>query len=1346
MEKRNTVLNYRKAIKWISTVLVIAVATAFIIKAGKWYKKGQEIAQAFIIQKIKEQEKKLGLRTEWEKLSVSFIPIKVSVEKAKIQFLRSSVFYKPIEVEKLSISPAYWTLFQKRHLSAKITLTKPNIKIQMITEEIKNKQWNIKQYFSPNFLKKVPIIYLQLKNASLSLKKQEILLSTPSLNTSVHINPLRMKLNIEASDLKISQRPHFSFFLSLTVKRKSIHLNKFKIKNKTSWLDSYGALQIIFEKGKIRFAKFSTKASFHSKDLNAIVQLIDSQFQSPYSGRLKFQTDLQYSPSSFLTGNFDLSTEQLRIKDIFLSRIETKGFIKNKNIHLNKARIHSGKKWTARLEQSKWSLEKPYAFQTQVSIKDSQLNDLFKDFDLADVPVFSKINAVATCKGQWLDSFSFDCEGITKFNNARVQEDPETIILKLPYLEAKNQFRLSNGVFTTNLTASLSPDSSFQFESKLNEKEEFTANYDGKIKFSDIDDLLDLSPKGTLYVTDGRIQAHEDKLRIHSQLKVDDLVLDQFRLGKVETKLVYTENGLLKFNNIKGSFKKSQYRGSIGIDLFKEQLKAFVRSRFLRLDDVKTSLANRIHLPFSIRGEGSLTAKVSGPLSPRDMDYTIQSQFSKVRWAGEFFDNAVIQIEAKKGHIKTNQVEFIKNAGKIVVEGQVSPRGKLNAQIIGSNVQLQEIDNITEQMELDIAGTANFEINLTGDFFNPLSVAHIRLTNTSLRGHSIKNSDFSVRLKQTQLEATGSIAKKVNLQKFIFPYEKDKFVTVQATTNDLDLREIFFHKDDANNLYNQFRSNIHGELKLSYKKDHFKQTVTGDLKIDQMTIQTYSHQLKNQLPISIQFKNGNIKMDPISLESAQQNIHLSQNWDGKITVSGKTQLEFFIFLFPFMRIFEGNLEAKLNLSPKLFDLQPKGWIRLRKGAIQFDTDIDPFEETSAVVRLKKDHLVIESLYTKMGEGDLEIKGSVAFKDPSFTPVNLVGSFNQIHFHSIKEMYVKGSGTITLKGRSFPYVLGMSANIENALIEKEFITTDDIRTIKASSFLPQKSEEIFEPIKLDLNLNFKNSVRIENSMMQARMNGKIRITNYPSTPFLYGDLTAKPGGKIIFREHDFKILSSKITYSNTDPSNPLIDLRAQTDIQEQNTGNGDFVNEYQVLLRVKGRGKAPVFILTSTPSLSENEIVSLLTFGTKSIAPEPSTTITNIAKYSYYQIGSALFQKAIGKELTQLGVDQFLIVPYMDTKKHSTSTKVILRKKILDRLNVSASRTLLDSNPETNVKAEFKVSNHISVVGSWKNEELTGVKETPDGDISTLNNQASALKTALGFDNIIGIDLEYQIDF
>ena len=254
-------------------------------------------------------------------------------------------------------------------------------------------------------------------------------------------------------------------------------------------------------------------------------------------------------------------------------------------------------------------------------------------------------------------------------------------------------------------------------------------------------------------------------------------------------------------------------------------------------------------------------------------------------------------------------------------------------------------------------------------------------------------------------------------------------------------------------------------------------------------------------------------------------------------------------------------------------------------------------------------------------------------------------------------------------------------------------------------------------------------------MRANWTGNIKVTGPPENPLLTGTLKALPGGLVRFRDHDFRLRTTQIRYNKASPANPVIDLRAHSSIREEPSANASgetavesFSNEYQVRLRVKGKGQNPQFRLSATPSLSEKEIVSLLAFGARSVKFEPGNPLNNITRYSYAHLGPALFQKAIGRELKNtLGVvDQFLIIPHISSKTSAPTTKMIVRKTMFNRLDLSSSHTLLDEERESDIKAKYKINQNVSLIGLWQNESL---KEGRDDESNTL-----------------GLNLEYQIDF
>ena len=1313
---------------------------------GFLYKKAQLFFVDYISQKIQSEITKIGKaeQLKWERISVSLIPLRAKIKKVTVYIPNNKILPDPLKIDTLIIEPDYMALLKKT-LTAKVTLIESNITIKAQNRK-GSKSSYIKKYFSMDFLKKIPISNLIIKETNLRFITNTHNVLTKKLNTSIRLNPSKITIKANTPLMEIGSHPVFSSSIDITIKPDMIQITHFKIKNKNSWLNITSSAKGNIESYNFLSGRMEAKGSFFSEDLTVIAQIIDPNFNNPFKGKATLKGELHYNKTSQLRGYIDLSAKKFYARDVFLSKVQLRGTIKNQIISLNKFHVNNPNKWNVNFNKSKIHLKKPYSFQTEVVIKNSQLGALFKTFNLNKVPITSTINGEWKCNGMFLSKQTFKCEGTTQLNKSIVYGEKKQIVLDIPKLKMNSQISFNDKIFTSYTVAKIGSKSEINIDSILDEKNKFASQYKGVVHLSDINNLVQLEPQGIINIADGSITAFNNKLNIQSNLNIEQLILSQFHMGNVQTKLQYTEKGLLSFRKIKAQIKKSQYKGNLNINIPENTIQLFAHFPYITLEDLKHGLKDRVYFPFEITGAGTLSVYLNGPLKINALNYNLQTQLFKVKWEKEAFNKAIIQLESKDGYVNTKQVELLKNNGKILFQGQVNPKGNMIAKMTGVGLHLQESENISQITGPETTGIVDFNMNLEGYFLNPLTTATVLIKNSFYKGYPIKNSDISFKLRQHQIEVKGSITDKLNIQNLIFPYKKDGLVQLQATTNNFNIKELFLSQGESTQLYNQFQSNINSKIDLTYQKNQFSRSATGDITVNDITIQANAYKIINKLPFSIKLKKGTIHTNPILLQSGNDflNITQNQNTQKHIHLNGNIKMDFFIFIFPFMRTWEGDLAVDLILNPQLSQLSPKGQIQLKNGFVQLQSNIEPFEEIYSDMVIDNHNLHFQSFYTKIGGGALQATGNIHFlNNDGYTPVNIKGSFNELQFRTLQGIHTKGSGQIFLTGKTFPYTLGITADLEESRIEKEFVSNQSNQVeISPRLALLEEDTENFEPIQMRFNFYLKDPVKIENSTMKSSFNGKIKITGYPSNPLLFGKLKALPGGTIIFRDHEFDILSSQITYSNDKPSNPLIDLRAKSFVQEEvdindfsnsreeteiNDFRNDFQNEYSILLRVKGKGSAPVFKLTSTPAMTEQQIVSLLTFGVRSVRFEPGSTINNIAKYSYYHLGPALFQKAIGRELKDtLGVDQFLIVPHISSKTNSTATKLIVRKKMFNRLNLSASQTILDNYPESDVKAEYKINKNISIIGLWQSEDPV---------------EGSDLET-----NTIGLDLEYQIDF
>ena len=1252
-------MNKQKKIIFYIAVFLLAVAAVFGFI--KLYQTGQDFTVRYISEKIQSEMKKQGKNRQlkWETLSVSFIPLKVKMTKVTVN-MDNDLLPAPLRIHTIVLEPDYIALLNKK-LSAKITLIKSSALIK-VTNKIRKKS-RIKTRLSMEVLQTIPISNLVLKDMNLAAVMNTNTLSVQQLNTNIRVGYDKVTIKANAPFVKIGSQAVFSSEINIAIKPSAIDITYFKVKNKNSWLDITSIATGEIESRTLQSGKMTVNGSFLSEDITAIANLINPDFTNPFQGRVTLKSNLQYDKSSQLEGHVDLLAEQFSAWNVFLSQVQIKADIKNQIMSFKKFQIDNADKWHIRLGKSKLHLKKPYSFKTKAIIRNSQMRSLFEAFNLKTVPLASRINGEWNCKGAILANQMFQCKGLTHLKQFTVMGGKEWNVLEIPSLKVNSRFGMENKIFKAVTTAQPGPDSLINMESVF-EKGVFSSRYKGVVQLADIQDLIQLEPKGKLNIVDGTMKIKKDTINIQANLEMDQLVLSQFLLGNVKTQVSYTEKGLLRFRKIRGQVNKSLYKGNCSINIFKNNIQVFAHFPYVTLENLKYALKDRIYFPFEISGTGTVSAYLNGPLKINALNYTLEAQLFKLKWEGESFKKAVIKIESKKGYVKTKKVELLKKTGKILFQGEVNPKGNMAAKMVGMDLRLQDSENISRITGPETTGIMNFNMSLNGFFLKPISKVNILIKKSFYRGYPFKNSKIDLNIRKKQIEARGSIADKLIIQKFIFPYKKDGVVELQAKTNNWNIKEFFISKGESTQLYNQFQSNIDSTINLSYQKDQFLSSATGEIKVNNLSVHANSYKLKNQFPFLLKIEKGQIQTNPVLLQSGAQFLNIVQNKDKNIDIKGNIKMDFFIFLFPFMRVWEGDIAVNVKMNPQLFNLSPVGKMQLKNGFVHLNPNIDPFEDIYSDIKVEKFKMIFQSLYAKIGGGSLQAVGDIHFQGNGSVPVNVTGSFSHVQFSSLPGVYARGSGQIFLTGNNFPYTLGIKANIKESRIEKEFISNQPAQVkINPRLFLLEENKKSFEPIKMNFNFYLTDPIQLENSTMQSLFTAQqIKVTGTPLHPLISGKLTALPGGAIIFRDHEFEILSSDVSYSSDKVSNPNINLQAKTFIQEE-TDKREFPQEYSILLRVKGRASAPVFTLTSTPPLTENDIVSILAFGSRAITFEPGNAMDNIAKYSYYQLGPTLFQKAIGRELKDtLGVDQFLIVPHISSKDNTTKTKIIVRKK------------------------------------------------------------------------------------
>ncbi len=213
--------------------------------------------------------------------------------------------------------------------------------------------------------------------------------------------------------------------------------------------------------------------------------------------------------------------------------------------------------------------------------------------------------------------------------------------------------------------------------------------------------------------------------------------------------------------------------------------------------------------------------------------------------------------------------------------------------------------------------------------------------------------------------------------------------------------------------------------------------------------------------------------------------------------------------------------------------------------------------------------------------------------------------------------------------------------------------------------------------LDLDLEAKRGLWIINDFATLEGSAAFHVGGTVAGPEITGRFSALEGGTIKFRQVRYTVDRGNIDLVEVDRFNPYLDIAAETK-----------VSDYQVNLKIDGPLDNFTYELTSSPPLTQPEIVALVVSGR---TPDTSLETQRVARdmASGYLTGS-LASGLGGLMQGVTGLDQFSIDPVYLNSQGDPASRVTVGKQITENL-FAAYSTVLGSTSEEVYQLEYQIS-------------------------------------------------------
>ncbi|MBU4226980.1 translocation/assembly module TamB domain-containing protein [bacterium] len=420
--------------------------------------------------------------------------------------------------------------------------------------------------------------------------------------------------------------------------------------------------------------------------------------------------------------------------------------------------------------------------------------------------------------------------------------------------------------------------------------------------------------------------------------------------------------------------------------------------------------------------------------------------------------------------------------------------------------------------------------------------------------------------------------------------EDNKNLDIHLSADNVDLSQLsdlFGIEDEIKGLVN-FKAEVTGDIDLpnisfstKVEKGKFQDFIFDNLTFEalynqdilevvQFVLDKEGHQIKGKgkIPYGFSFM-GKEKVTPSLTDIPIDFVLTLEN----------TDLSFISMFFKEdIKQIQGLTNTELKLSGTLNQPILNGNIALNGGLIEFYELPAKISDLSVLLNLEDNLVKIEDMNFQIDQYRIYASGEFALQNLQFQDlnINIWSNKEEILYQDIfkaqADLKAKLTGLFTS-----PHIEGILTLSQGELNWKE-----------NNKEIPSNPSELLSKLinlkgDIDLEVQILDDFIAKTNDFNLKLAGGLKVQGALSAPKLNGGLEIKQG-YITFLDKKFRVSEGKVIFADSTGEDMILDIRAKTEI-----------DDIDVFVSVSGILAQPMVTFSSSPALSESEIISLLMF-------------------------------------------------------------------------------------------------------------------------------------------------------
>lgn len=1284
----------------------------------------------------------IPLKATIGKSYIRFIPLELTVTDVHIEPQGSiSEQIEPLDVSSVTVRPSLWHLaVGKIHLASLIA---NKAHVQLNIKEQKNSETPDIDIFK--ILSMIPISKLELDNFSVSLKtkveSQVIRADFKGIDSTI-INEkdfLNLSLRIHELSTSIDQAVIMQkgfFETKFIITKTNLVLSDFKLKEQNSFVVAAGTSQINLKKKTFGKGNINVRAETSSEKVRFIYKLITKKEKTPLDDlhtlfrgdvRLNLDSKIENTKAQIEAALFNFQYEKFRVGNL-LAKATYNG--SEKKINIQEARL-TNNGITAHTKSTVFYLDTLSFDPVDVNVKMFRL----KDYLLYSInnKLTSDLNATGNvqCSGV-IENLKITCKGAMTADTIYVNSGSNQPIVSIPKASATGSVVI-NSKEVSYIADVTSQSTQGVSSGTINFENGFNIQFSSpKLNATEIKNLSKLEIAGTAKVSGSTI-GNSKTATFELAMDAENFELNRFKLGTVSSQLRY-KSGVLYFSKIQGALVSSRYLGDLDIDLNSDRMNGKLQFPFIDLAVIQDSIKSHLNIPFTLSGSGSAIVSLASPLDINRLSLQAKARLYNCKVDAQHIDNIDLDVVSDDGKMQLRSAILEEKTTSVRVDGGISIRDEEFDLRFSSKRAHTEDVVYTSSLLKKIKGTVKVDGSITKSFKSPAISMNFSSEEFFYAKQSLAPLNGKIFFSKENTSVAVKAGDKFQVQ--FVNHTNSPTYQIEGFTNDFDISPIIATTLDSDAI-DSFSFISSAKFNLKVPKNNLE-TASGYAQLSHLNIASNTNAIAIDAPVSLFLTNGKLNFSSFSLKGTGGQLTFSSVPNSTvpidIRVAGVFSLSLLHIFAPFLETIEGQTTINLKLKYDRGHTEMVGSAYVDDGYIKLEEIQHAIENMKADILFNQDRIVLNAINAKFASGNLVGDGALSFKGPKNIPMNLNLHLDNINLNIPPQVNTQGNASLKLSGSWLPFTLSGEYQVFDGEVTKELgggseTTLDSPYHI----FLPQTlRQKAVSPIVLDLDIILKNPLKIKNSLIDGKLEGALHVAGFPQTPGLSGKISLTRNSLINFKDVQFRIRDSSVSFNGETPPNPDLYVSANTDYRG-----------YYVDMQVYGNANKPKFKLTSQPNLSEQEIISLLTLGyTNDTNLQSQLQLQNPnqnnfansspqAPQSNIEVGTGLFsQNPLGKEFKdRFGFDVQFSSSF-DTANSVATPKVSIGKKLSDKMTITGS-ALTGKDRRYDAKLRYELNRDLFGTAS-----IT-TRTQDDAATQNLGNQRP---------EVIGVDLEYRKEF